>query len=167
MCALRVHVHMRACVHVCACGGELLDTCPALAVGACRLTKAVSSNSNPPKLTPTFFPQVNLGAPTHRLAGPDICSRFEAKPFDLSFIRPENLCLSPLGVLLQNPFLCLVSFTEERLPLGHSARKPRSVECCSDSCPSGSFSHLHLGSLNLSRSDHQLLGHQGTFSPDC
>ena len=109
MCALRVHVHMRACVHVCACGGELLDTCPALAVGACRLTKAVSSNSNPPKLTPTFFPQVNLGAPTHRLAGPDICSRFEAKPFDLSFIRPENLCLSPLGVLLQNPFLCLVS----------------------------------------------------------
>ena len=33
-------------------------------------------------------------------------------------------------------------FTEERLPPGHSAIKPRSVECCSDGCPYGSFSHL-------------------------
>lgn len=31
--------------------------------------------------------------------------------------------------------LCFhVSFTEERLPSGHSAIKPSSVECCSDTC---------------------------------
>ena len=38
------------------------------------------------------------------------------------------------------------------------AIKPRSVECFSDGCPSGSFSHLHTGSLELSRSDHRVLG---------
>ena len=58
-----------------------------------------------------------------------------------------------------------VSFTEERLPSGHSAIKPRSVECCSDGCPSGSFSHLHTGSLELSQSDHRVLGHLSYQGP--
>ena len=50
------------------------------------------------------------------------------------------------------------SFTEERLPSGHSAMKPRLVECFSDGCPSGNFSHLHKWSLELSQSDHSVLG---------
>ena len=58
-----------------------------------------------------------------------------------------------------------MSFTEERLPSGHSAIKPRLVECCSDGCPSGSFSHLHTGSLELSQSDHQVLGHLSYQGP--
>lgn len=61
-----------------------------------------------------------------------------------------------------------VSFTEERLPSGHSAIKPMSVECYSDGWPSGSYSHLHTGSLELSQSDHQVLGHlsyQGPSTP--
>ena len=37
-------------------------------------------------------------------------------------------------------------FTEKGLLSGHSAIKPRPVECCSDGCPSGSFSsHLYTG----------------------
>ncbi len=35
-------------------------------------------------------------------------------------------------------------FTEERIEFGHTAIKPRSVECCSDVCPSVDFSHLHI-----------------------
>ena len=63
-----------------------------------------------------------------------------------------------------------MSFTEERLLSGHSAINPRLVECCNDGCLSGSFSHLHTGSLELIQSDHWVLGHlsyQRPFSPDC
>ena len=58
-----------------------------------------------------------------------------------------------------------VAFNEERLPSGPSAIKPRSAECCSDDCPSGSFSHLHSGSLELSQSDHWVLGHLSCQGP--
>ncbi len=78
------------------------------------------------------------------------------------FIRPENLVSHSLRVLfLQIPsgFSCV--FTEERLESGHSAIKPRSVECCSDVCPSVSFSHLHTWSWN----DHHLLGHHSNQGP--
>lgn len=40
-----------------------------------------------------------------------------------------------------------------------SAMKPRLVECLSVGCPSASLSDLHIRSLNLSQSDHQVLGH--------
>jgi hypothetical protein len=33
------------------------------------------------------------------------------------------------------------------------------VECCRDGCPSGRFSHLHRGTLELCQSDHWVLGH--------
>ena len=33
------------------------------------------------------------------------------------------------------------------------------VECCRNGCPSGSFSHLHRGTVELSQSDHRVLGH--------
>ena len=42
------------------------------------------------------------------------------------------------------------------------------VECCRDGCTSGRFSHLHRGTLDLSQSDHWVLGHlsdQGPSSP--
>ena len=42
------------------------------------------------------------------------------------------------------------------------------VECCSDGCPSGRFSHLHRGTLELCQSDHRVLGHlpdQGPSPP--
>ncbi len=33
-------------------------------------------------------------------------------------------------------------FTEEKIEFGHTAIKPISVECCSDVCPSVSFSYI-------------------------
>ncbi len=35
-------------------------------------------------------------------------------------------------------------FTEERIESCHTVRKHKSVECCSDVCPSVSFFHLHI-----------------------
>ena len=58
-----------------------------------------------------------------------------------------------------------VSFMKKGLLPGHSAIKPRTVECCSDGCPSGSFSHLHTGSLELNLSDHRVLGHLSYQGP--
>ncbi len=46
-------------------------------------------------------------------------------------------------------FSCV--FTEEKIEFGHTAIKPRSVECCSDVCPSVSFSHLHIWSWSSTR----------------
>ncbi len=67
---------------------------------------------------------------------PHIPLRIKAKKFYLGLIRPENLICHHLGVL-QVFFSKLhagfhVSCTEERLPSGHSAIKPRLVEGCSD-----------------------------------
>ena len=42
------------------------------------------------------------------------------------------------------------------------------VECCSDGCPSGWFSHLHRRTLEVCQSDHQVLSHlpeQGPSPP--
>ena len=42
------------------------------------------------------------------------------------------------------------------------------MECCRDGCPSGRFFHLHRGTLELSQSDHRVLGHipdQGPSPP--
>ena len=58
-----------------------------------------------------------------------------------------------------------MSFTEGRLLSGHCGIKPRSVECLSDVCPCGSFSHLHTGSLELSQSDYRYLGHLSYQGP--
>ena len=77
--------------------------------------------------------------------------------FNLGLIRPENLISHSLGVLhvffgkLYAAFH--MSCTEERLPSGHSAIKPRLVEGCSDSWLCGTFSHLPTASLELSHSD--------------
>ncbi len=42
-------------------------------------------------------------------------------------------------------------FTEERIEFGHTAIKPRSVECCSDVCPSVDFFYLHIWSWSSTR----------------
>ena len=69
----------------------------------------------------------------------------KGKLFNLGFIRPDNLVSHSLSVLQVQVF-CKPkagfheSFPKERLLSGLSARKPKSVECCSDGCPSGSFS---------------------------
>uniref|UniRef100_A0A7N8X1S9 Potassium channel, subfamily K, member 10a n=1 Tax=Mastacembelus armatus TaxID=205130 RepID=A0A7N8X1S9_9TELE len=100
---------------------------------------------------------------------PHIPLRINAKKFNLGLIRPENLISHSLGVLhvffgkLYAGFH--VSCTEERLPSGHSAIKPRLVEGCSDSCLCGTFSHLPTASLELSHSDLWVLlylSHQGS-----
>ena len=42
------------------------------------------------------------------------------------------------------------------------------MECCRDGCPSGRFSHLHRGTLELIQSNHWVLGHppdQGPSTP--
>ncbi len=46
--------------------------------------------------------------------------------------------------LLQIPSVFSCVFTEERIEFGHTAIKPRSVECCRDVCPSVDFSYLHI-----------------------
>ncbi len=61
-----------------------------------------------------------------------------------------------------------VSCTEERLPSGHSAIKPRLVEGCSVGWLSTTFSHLPNASLELSHSDLWVLlylSHQGSSPP--
>ncbi len=103
---------------------------------------------------------------------PHIPLRIKAKKFYLGLIRPENLICHHLGVL-QVFFRKLhagfhVSCTEERLPSGHSAIKPRLVEGCSDGWLSTTFSHLPNASLELSHSDLWVLlylSHQGSSPP--
>ncbi len=103
---------------------------------------------------------------------PHIPLRIKAKKFYLGLIRPENLICHHLGVL-QVLFSKLhagfhVSCTEERLPSGHSAIKPRLVEGCSDGWLSTTFSHLPNASLELSHSDLWVLlylSYQGSSPP--
>ncbi len=103
---------------------------------------------------------------------PHIPLRIKAKKFYLGLIRQENLICHHLGVLqvfsskLHAGFH--VSCTEERLPSGHSAIKPRLVEGCSDGWLSTTFSHLPNASLELSHSDLWVLlylSHQGSSPP--
>ncbi len=96
---------------------------------------------------------------------PHIPLRIKAKKFYLGLIRPENLICHHLGVLHAGFH---VSCTEERLPSGHSAIKPRLVEGCSDGWLSTTFSHLPNASLELSHSDLWVLlylSHQGSSPP--
>ena len=63
---------------------------------------------------------------------------------------------------------CNVPFTEEWLPSGDFTIKALLVECCRDGCPSGRFSHLYRGTLELCQSNHWALGHlhdQGPSPP--
>ncbi len=96
---------------------------------------------------------------------PHIPLRIKAKKLYLGLIRPENLICHHLGVL---QVFFHVSCTEERLPSGHSAIKPRLVEGCSDGWLSTTFSHLPNASLELSHSDLWVLlylSHQGSSPP--
>ncbi len=73
----------------------------------------------------------------------------------IEFIQTRESCFSesegPLGAFLQIPSVFSCVFTEERIEFGHTAIKPRSVECCSDVCPSVGFSHLHIWSWSSTR----------------
>ena len=63
---------------------------------------------------------------------------------------------------------CHVPFFEKWLLSGQSTIKIWLVECCRDGCPSGSFSHLLRGTLELCQSYHWVLGHlpdQGLSPP--
>ena len=60
--------------------------------------------------------------------------------------------------------LCLL--LRRGLPFGQSAIKPWLVECCSDGRLSGRFSYLQTGSLELSQSDHRVVGHLSHQSPE-
>ena len=101
---------------------------------------------------------------------PEVTLGFQAKEFNLEFIRPENLVFNGLRVLywsfgkLQAGYH--VPFTESRLPSGNITKKPLFVECGRDGCPSGRCPHFHRGTLELCQSDHWVLGHlpdQGPF----
>ena len=62
--------------------------------------------------------------------------------------------------------MCL--FTEEWLLSGHSTIKAWLVECYRNGFPSGRFSHLPRGTLELCQNDHQVIGHlpdQGPSPP--
>ena len=68
----------------------------------------------------------------------------------------------------QTPIGLSCAFYWEWLPSGHSTIKAWLVECCRDGWPSGRYSHLHRGSLDLCLSDHRVLGHlpdQGPSPP--
>ncbi len=74
---------------------------------------------------------------------------------ELKFIRPEKLVSQSLrvllGALLHIPSVFSCVLPEERIESCHTAIKPRSVECCSDVCPSVDFSHLHIWSWSSTR----------------
>ncbi len=96
---------------------------------------------------------------------PHIPLRIKAKKLYLGPIRPENLICHHLSKLHAGFH---VSCTEEKLPSGHSAIKPRLVEGCSDGWLSTTFSHLLNASLELSHSDLWVLlylSHQGSSPP--
>ncbi len=57
--------------------------------------------------------------------------------------KPLLRCLGSLS--------CWKVFTEERIEFGHTAIKPRTVECCSDVCPYVDFSCLHIWSWSSTR----------------
>ncbi len=69
---------------------------------------------------------------------------FQTWCLELRFVRPENLVSQVL--FLQMPIVFSCVFTEERIESCHTTVKPRSVECCSDVCPSVCFSYLHVWS---------------------
>ena len=80
----------------------------------------------------------------------DVMLGFQAKEFNLGFIRPDHFILmvwESLGALLETP--SGLSCTEEWLPSDHSTIKAWLVECCRDGCPSGSFSYLLRGTLEF------------------
>ncbi len=73
---------------------------------------------------------------------------------ELRFIRPEyyfSQSEGPLGAFLKIPSVFSCVFPEERIEFGHTAIKPRLVECCSDVCPSVDFSYLHKLSCSSTR----------------
>ncbi len=80
---------------------------------------------------------------------------------ELRFIRPENLFLTVWGsfrcFFLQIPSVFSCVYPEERIESCHTAIKPRSVECCSDVCPSVDFSCLHIWSWSSTRVTIRLL----------
>ncbi len=57
----------------------------------------------------------------------------------------------PFGAFLQITSMFSCVFTEESIEFCHTVTKPRSVECCSDVCPSVSFSYLHTWSWSSTR----------------
>ncbi len=69
----------------------------------------------------------------------------------IEVLQTRESCFSqsegPLGGIffffLQIPSVFSCIFTEERIEFGHTVI-PRSVECCSDVCPSVGFSYLHI-----------------------
>ena len=61
----------------------------------------------------------------------------------LTFAMSSTVCFFAFFANCKWPFMCLSLRRGFRL-----ATLPSSVECCSDGYPSGSFSHLHTGSLD-------------------
>lgn len=60
----------------------------------------------------------------------------------------------------------VVSFTQQRLPSGQPAIKLRLVESCSHGWPSGTYSHLHTESVEISQSDYWV-SHLEPLRPNC
>ena len=92
---------------------------------------------------------------------PNMTPGIHTNEFNLCLIRPENFVSHGLRVLqvhfgkLQAG--CHVPFTKEWLPSGHSTIPAWLVDCCRGGCPSGRFSSLHRGTLELWQSDHWVL----------
>ena len=61
--------------------------------------------------------------------------------------------------LLTNSKRAVQPFTEEWLPSGHSTIKAWLQHSTRDGCPSGKFSHLYRGTLELCQSYYRFLGH--------
>ena len=69
-----------------------------------------------------------------------------------------SLSESPLGAFWQIPGWLSCAFY-------WGVASTRLVECCRDGCPSGRFSHLHRGTLELCQSGHRVLPDQGASPP--
>lgn len=145
------------------------------AILLCRYSQALSGwMVSHFQVTPEMFDWVQVRAQTLAQLLRDICRAVpetllgcqlslnpDQSPSPCHWKPSPRMMLTPpcftVGMVLY-PFGAFLR-TEERLQSGHFAIKPRSAECCSDGCPSRSFSHLHTGSLALSQSNHWVLGH--------
>ena len=105
---------------------------------------------------------------------PDVTLAIQDKEFNLVLIWPEMvrflMVWESFGCLLANTkraVMCLVLRSGFRLPLFHKGLVGGVLQ---RGCPSGRFSHLHRGTLELCQSDHWVLGHlpdQYPSLPEC
>lgn len=92
-------------------------------------------------------------------------TRIQATQFTSSLFRPESCFATwqaPDRMSHACFFFCLCFFVQELFPSGHNRIKARLMDCCSDACLCGGFTHVCRGTLRL-----LVLGHLPGKGPCC